>query len=123
MRSEEPHVLAAEQAALRRVATLVARGVPQQEVFAAVTLAVGQQLAVDFAIMGRYEANATVTWVAAWGAPAAMEARLTQFTELLAMAIANAESHAGLARLAEEQVALRRVATLVAAGAPRLVRG
>ena len=50
--------------------------------------------------------------------PAAMEARLTQFTELLAMAIANAESHAGLARLAEEQAALRRVATLVAAGAP-----
>jgi signal transduction histidine kinase len=44
------------------------------------------------------------------------EARLTQFTELLATAIANAESRAGLARLAEEQAALRRVATLVAGG-------
>jgi hypothetical protein len=46
------------------------------------------------------------------------EARLASFTELLATAIANAESRAGLARLAEEQAALRRVATLVARGAP-----
>jgi signal transduction histidine kinase len=50
--------------------------------------------------------------------PADTEARLASFTELLAMAIANAESHAGLARLVEEQTALRRVATLVARGAP-----
>jgi signal transduction histidine kinase len=42
---------------------------------------------------------------------------LAQFTDLLATAIANAESRAGLARLAEEQAALRRVATLVAHGA------
>jgi GAF domain-containing protein len=40
--------------------------------------------------------------------------RLASFTELLATAIENAESRAGLARLAEEQAALRRVATLVA---------
>src|ERR1700756_2914675 len=50
--------------------------------------------------------------------PADTEARLAQFTELLATAIANAESRAGLARLAEEQAALRRVATVVARGAP-----
>ena len=53
--------------------------------------------------------------------PAALadaESRLTAFTELVATAIANAESRAGLARLAEEQAALRRVATLVARGAP-----
>jgi signal transduction histidine kinase len=48
--------------------------------------------------------------------PADTEARLTQFTELLATAVANAESRAGLARLAAEQAALRRVATLVARG-------
>jgi signal transduction histidine kinase len=36
----------------------------------------------------------------------------------VATAIANAESRAGLARLAEEQAALRRVATLVAEGLP-----
>jgi signal transduction histidine kinase len=44
--------------------------------------------------------------------------RLASFTELLATAIENAESRAGLARLAEEQAALRRVATLVAEGVP-----
>jgi signal transduction histidine kinase len=188
--------VAEEQAALRRVATLVARGAPPEQVFAAVTEEVGQLLPVDFAIMGRYDPEGTITTVARWGAPAvrfpvgsrstldgknlvtivrdtgrsarvdgyehasgpigiagrqsgfhsavgapivvdghvwgvmtvgstlhkpplpaAMEARLTQFTELLAMAVANAESHAGLARLAEEQAALRRVATLVARGA------
>jgi signal transduction histidine kinase len=48
--------------------------------------------------------------------PADTEARLTQFTELLATAVANAESRARLARLADEQAALRRVATLVARG-------
>jgi signal transduction histidine kinase/putative methionine-R-sulfoxide reductase with GAF domain len=42
--------------------------------------------------------------------------RLAHFTELLATAIANAESREALARLAEQQAALRRVATLVATG-------
>jgi signal transduction histidine kinase len=46
------------------------------------------------------------------------ESRLTGFTELVATAIVNAESRAELARLAEEQAALRRVATLVAYGTP-----
>ena len=50
--------------------------------------------------------------------PSETEARLVKFTELLATAIANAESREALAQLAEEQAALRRVATLVAAGAP-----
>ena len=49
--------------------------------------------------------------------PADTEARLTGFTELVATAIANTESRASVARLAEEQAALRRVATLVARGA------
>jgi signal transduction histidine kinase len=183
------------EAALRRVATLVAVGPPADELFAAVTEEVGQLLPVDFAIMGRYDSDATVTCVAAWGAPVARfpvgsrsrlegdnlvtivretgrparvdgfehasgrlgvvgresgyrstvgtpivvegglwgvmtvgstlvepplpadtEARLAQFTELLATAVANAESRGGLARLAQEQAALRRVATLVARG-------
>ena len=50
--------------------------------------------------------------------PPDTEARLAAFTELVATAIANAESRVALARLAEEQAALRRVATLVASGAP-----
>src|SRR5438552_12988216 len=62
--------LAEEQAALRRVATLVARGVPPEEVFAAVTEEVVRLLPVDFAHMGRYEPNAVVTVLAASGSTA-----------------------------------------------------
>ncbi|HET8778383.1 MAG TPA: PAS domain S-box protein, partial [Candidatus Limnocylindria bacterium] len=40
--------------------------------------------------------------------------RLADFTELIATALANAESRAAVSRLADEQAALRRVATLVA---------
>ena len=50
--------------------------------------------------------------------PVGTEARLASFTELVATAIANTDSRIGLARLAEEQAALRRVATLVAHGVP-----
>jgi signal transduction histidine kinase len=191
---DELGVLADEQAALRRVATLVARGAAPEEVFAAVTEEVGRLLPVDFADMSRCEPDGAVTFVAAWGTTAAAfpvgsrwtpegknlcsmvaqtgrpariesyadasgpidvavretgvrsavgtpiivdgrlwgvmaagsrreeplaadtEARLTQFTALLATAVGNAESRAGLARLAQEQAALRRVATLVARG-------
>jgi len=56
--------LALEQAALRRVATLVARGVPPEELFAAVTEEVGRLLHVDHAHLGRYESDGTVTIVA-----------------------------------------------------------
>jgi signal transduction histidine kinase len=44
--------------------------------------------------------------------------RLEKFTELVATAIANAESRKALGELADEQTALRRVATLAAGGAP-----
>jgi signal transduction histidine kinase len=46
-----------------------------------------------------------------------LEDRLAEFTELVATAIANTQAHDELTRLAEEQAALRRVATLVAEGA------
>jgi signal transduction histidine kinase len=188
--------LAEEHAALRRVATLVARGVPSQELFATVNEEVGQLLSVDIAGMARYEDDTTATVLAAWSSagdalprvgslwalagknvpalvaqtgrparidghadasgplgvlmgelsiqslvgtpivvegrlwgimvvcstlerlPADTEARLASFTELVATAIANAASRAALARLAAEQAALRRVATLVARAAP-----
>jgi signal transduction histidine kinase len=184
------------EAALRRVATLVAGAAQADELFGAVTEEAGRLLGADFAAMGRYESDDTVTLVAAWsrtgdpfpvgnrwtmegenisafvlrtgrtariddfadlpgplaadarargtcsevGAPVVVEgriwglmvaglamnrllppdaeARLASVTDLLATAIANAESRAGVARLAEEQAALRRVATLVAGGAP-----
>jgi signal transduction histidine kinase len=55
-----------EQAALRRVATLVARGVPPGETFDAVTREVGLLSGADLARMERYEPDGTVTGVAGW---------------------------------------------------------
>ncbi|MCW2982449.1 MAG: histidine kinase [Conexibacter sp.] len=74
--------------------------------------AVGTPVVVDGHLWGVMIAGTTAEQLL----PADTEARLASFTELLATAIANAESRAGLARLAEEQAALRRVATLVAHG-------
>ena len=183
--------MAEEQAALRRVATLVARGVSQDELFAAVNEEIGWLVGADPTSLMRFEADDTVTLVAAWSAadadfpigarrpvddelrsmrdggravrfgpmelpldgpfveearqlairsavgvpivvdgrvwgvafaastreepfPEDTETRLAQFTELLATAISNTEARADASRLAEEQAALRRVATLVA---------
>jgi len=186
--------LAGEQAALRRVATLVAREAPQAEVFSAIAEEIGQLLGTEEIRMLRYEDDSAVVvscWGKAedlfptgsrhqlggdsaasrvlrtgqparidyattsgplaesvrsfgvrsalaapirvegrlWGAmtagttndeplPPDTESRLGQFTELIATAIANAEARAEVERLAEEQAALRRVATLVARGVP-----
>src|SRR5207237_1917694 len=46
--------------------------------------------------------------------PQDTESRLTRFTELVATGIANTHARTEVGRLAEEQAALRRVATLVA---------
>jgi hypothetical protein len=50
----ELRAVAAEQSALRRVATLVAQGVSPEGVFAAVAREVGQLLGVEYAHVGRY---------------------------------------------------------------------
>ncbi|GAA1262789.1 hypothetical protein GCM10009609_27250 [Pseudonocardia aurantiaca] len=198
---EELRRLAEEQAALRRVATLVARGAQPAEVFAAVAEEVGSVLGADGTNIVRLDPDGAATVVARvgaypaefpmgsrwrpepplalaavldtgrpariddfsdttdayadairrlglrsgvaapivvegrlWGAvavgtrrerfPADTEERMAGFTELIGTAIANAEGRAQLEasrdqlrRLAEEQAALRRVATLVARGA------
>jgi signal transduction histidine kinase len=196
--TEEQRLLAEEQAALRRVATLVAGGAAPEEVFGSVTEEVAQLLQVEYAGLNRYESDRTTMTIVSmwrrtggqvppggtrqvlggrnigtvvfetgraaridgyadssgalglsareygvgsgvgtpivvegrlWGVmsifskpdqplPADTEARLASFTELVATAIANTESRAGLAQLAEEQAALRRVATMVAHGVP-----
>ena len=194
--------LADEQAALRRIATLVARGVSPADLFSAVSDEVGGMFGSGQAAIGRYEPDRssvvyvgisqglsmmpigtrwplegflasttvyrtgrparqeqrdyetatgevadtlrelnTVSRVGApifvegelWGVllvtdthellPPETEDRLAKFTDLVATAIANAESRAELATsearahdLAREQAALRRVATLVAEG-------
>jgi signal transduction histidine kinase len=151
-------VLSTEQAALRRVATMVARGAAPDDVFAAVAEEVGTLLGVDGARVVRGERDDEVVQLAAWHAPgldprarelgarsdvtapivvegrrwgavvawqshprplpAAAEARLAEFTELIAAAVSNTASRDGLARLADEQAALTRVATLVARASP-----
>jgi signal transduction histidine kinase len=58
-----------EQAALRRVATLVARGVSPVEVFGAVTAEAGRLLGADATSMLRYEPGGTAVVVAADGKP------------------------------------------------------
>jgi signal transduction histidine kinase/uncharacterized protein YoaH (UPF0181 family) len=150
---EELTRLAEEQAALRRVATLVAAGAPPAEVFEAVSAEVAALLGADGSAVSRYEADGTVTAVSGWTteggyiyagrryelegtvsglifetgrpgrvenyteAPGDTEQRLAEFAELFATSIANSEAHEQLAQLADEQAALRRVATLVAEGA------
>jgi len=191
--------LAETQAALRRLATLVARGEPPEAVFAAATREALRYFGNGTARMFRYELDGTATLLAnegstgphvrvgepwegypptgltatvlrtgdaarvddyrdvpggepylreglrsavavpihvngrLWGAiavgsdqtpqPPDTEQRMTQFTDLVATAVANAQtrgalqaSHDELARLLAEQAALRRVATLVARG-------
>jgi signal transduction histidine kinase len=78
--SERDHQIAEEQAALRRVAVLVARGVPPGEVFAAVTTEAGRLLGAHRAAMSRYDPGGTVTVVAAWSAVGAAVAVGTQWS-------------------------------------------
>jgi signal transduction histidine kinase len=59
--------LAGEQAALRRVATLIARGRPSTEVFAEVAREVGELLGAESAWMDCYDDDGKATVVAAWG--------------------------------------------------------
>jgi signal transduction histidine kinase len=58
--------LSDEQAALRRVATLVARGGPSDEVFAAVAQEVGLVLGAEITRLLRFEADGTATITATW---------------------------------------------------------
>jgi signal transduction histidine kinase len=188
--------LLSQQAALRRVASLVARGAPPSELFAAVAYEVAQVTGSALVQIQRFDPDDMVTVAGAWGAaphpfqpgtrwslegsqiaapikrsgrpvriddfgegggpirdgvrktgirggagapivvdgelwgvmaagpakgepvPAGVEDRLAEFTELIATAISNAQSREALTRLADEQAALRRVATLVAEAVP-----
>ncbi len=58
--------IADEQAALRRVATLVARAAPPAEVFAAVTAEIGRVLGTDHTSLFRYDPDGGATAVGAW---------------------------------------------------------
>ena len=66
-RRDELGQLAEEQAALRRLATAVARGVPPAQIFRAVAEEVGPLLGADDAAVVRFEADRTATVVAGVG--------------------------------------------------------
>jgi PAS domain S-box-containing protein len=194
---EDLRRLADEQAALRRVATLLAGGSTPRQVFASVVEEAARLLAFPLISMVRYEPDGTGAVIATsherpfpigsslvldgdsvislvretgraariddyvgvsgsiatsareagiraavgspiivdgrtWGAmvavafhddplPADTDSRLSDFTELVATAISNAQARDDLRQLAEEQAALRRVATLIAGEAPAAV--
>jgi len=61
--------IAEEQAALRRVATLVARGAPASELFAAVAAEAGNLLDMHGIRLARYEDKAELVHVAEWTSP------------------------------------------------------
>jgi GAF domain-containing protein len=87
-----------EQAALRRVATLVARAAAPEEVFAAVTEEAGRLLGAHHATMGRYDLGHGLIGVAvaAWPAVA-----LVGSYELLMLIIRGAQSPEAEANVSE----------------------
>ena len=62
----EPGRLAEEQAALRRVATLVASGAPSAEVFSAVAQEVAQVMHLPMVGVYRYDSDGLMTVIATW---------------------------------------------------------
>jgi GAF domain-containing protein len=68
---------------------------------------------VSPAVNGRLWGAMTVASMGEEPPPPAREPCLVIFTELVAMAISNAQAREELRRIADEQAALRRVATLV----------
>src|SRR3954469_16522915 len=62
----EPGRLAVEQAALRRVATLVAAGAAPAEVFEAVSTEVATLINADGSALTRYEEDGSVTALSGW---------------------------------------------------------
>jgi PAS domain S-box-containing protein len=64
---DEHRMLAEEQAALRRVATLVARQAAPAEIFAAVAEEAGWLLGIEAIVLLRHESDDAVSVVATWG--------------------------------------------------------
>jgi signal transduction histidine kinase len=118
-----------EQAALRRVATLVARGSDRMSVFAAVTAEVGRLLGADLANMVRFE-DAHGTIVGGWSGSEAPEApvgfRVSLSQDSIASQIFRTRRPARLDdynRPGEVFAALRELGLKASVGAPVVVDG
>jgi signal transduction histidine kinase len=112
---DELRLLADEQAALRRVATLVALGVSATEVFDAVAAEMCELLGADSTRLLRYESDGTATVVAVNGDPGVEMAAGTR------MALAG--EHAGARSAPDRLAALRHLGLGSELGAPILVEG
>jgi signal transduction histidine kinase len=75
-------------------------------------------LGVPIIVEGRTWGGIIVAYTSATEIVADAESRLARFTELVATAVANTQARLELGKFAEEQEALRRVAMMVAQGAP-----
>ena len=85
-------------------------------------IGIRSSVGVPITVEGRLWGVMTVSLEREEDLPPDTEGRLSGFTDLAATAIANAEAREELSRVADEQSALRRVATLVARGVvPELV--
>jgi signal transduction histidine kinase len=62
-----------EQAAVRRLATLVAQGAPSSQIFNAVARELGQLLGTEYVVINRYEPDHTTTVVGHWCGPGKVE--------------------------------------------------
>ena len=79
---------------------------------------IGSVVGAPITIDGRLWGAAIIGTTKRGPLPPDADARLGDFSDLVATAIANAQTRADLRVLAEQQAALRRVATLVARGVP-----
>jgi signal transduction histidine kinase len=127
---EEIERLAGEQAALRRVATLVARAVAPEEVFAAVAAELARLSGADVAVVLRYESDGTATVLGCWGGagvPAFIGRRLTVAGEGIAISVLHTGRQARAARFAgppgSVEDSLRRAGMRAARGSPVVVDG
>jgi signal transduction histidine kinase len=128
---DELSVLADQQAALRRVATLVARGVSPSEVFSAVAAELARVLVVQNASVWRYEPDGAATLLAACDEPGAKKMPVGQrFTlegdNVAAMVLhtgrpARMDSHDNAAGSAAAQI--RELDLRGGVGAPIIVDG
>ena len=121
---------AEEQGALRRIATLVARGVPPPEVFSAVAAEVGALLGAQSTRVMRYEADHSATVIASRSEPGAeieVGERFTLEGENVAAAVLRTGRPARMSSFegADGSIAavLRRLGISATVGAPISVEG